>query len=257
MRGGMMNDKVCIVTGGASGIGLAIAESFSEDGARVVAVDINGVKLREEADRIGAEFLQADLSKRDDCRAVVDFTLQTCSRVDVLVNVAGVQAVSPIESFPEDRWDFMISLMLTAPFLLMKYVWPSMKAHGWGRVININSIHGLVASEFKAAYVSAKHGLAGLTKTAALEGGPHGITVNSICPAYVRTPLVDNQIADQAKSHGISREEVIETIMLQKAAVKKLIEPETIADVAMFLCSDTAAHITGSTMTIDGGWTAG
>ncbi len=253
----MMNGKVCIVTGGASGIGLAIAESFSKDGARVVAADINGVKLQEEADRIGAAFLQADLSKRDDCRAVVDFTLKKFYRVDVLVNVAGVQAVSPIESFPEDRWDFMISLMLTAPFLLTKYAWPSMKAHGWGRVININSIHGLVASEFKAAYVSAKHGLAGLTKTAALEGGPYGITVNSICPSYVRTPLVDNQIADQAKNHGISREEVIETIMLQKAAVKKLIEPETIADVAMFLCSDTGAHITGSTMTIDGGWTAG
>ena len=253
----MMNGKVCIVTGGASGIGLAIAESFSKDGARVVAADINGVKLREEADRIGAAFLQADLSRRDDCRAVVDFTLEKFSRVDVLVNVAGVQTVSPIESFPEDRWDFMISLMLTAPFLLTKYAWPSMKMHGWGRVININSIHGLVASEFKAAYVSAKHGLAGLTKTAALEGGPYGITVNSICPGYVRTPLVDSQIADQAKNHGISREEVIETIMLQKAAVKKLIEPETIADVAMFLCSDTGAHITGSTLTIDGGWTAG
>ncbi|MGI6419277.1 MAG: 3-hydroxybutyrate dehydrogenase [Thermoguttaceae bacterium] len=252
----MMKDKVCIVTGGASGIGLAIARSFAGGGAKVVVADINEAKLQAEADRMGAACLKADLSRRDECRAVVDFTLREFSRVDVLVNVAGIQTVSPIEDFPEDKWDLMIALMLTAPFLLTKYAWPSMKAQRWGRVININSIHGLVASEFKAAYVSAKHGLAGLTKTAALEGGPYGITVNSICPAYVRTPLVDNQIADQAKSHGISREEVIETIMLQKAAVKRLIEPETIAEVAAFLCSDAGAHITGSTMTIDGGWTA-
>lgn len=253
----MLKDKVCIVTGGASGIGLAIAESFSKEGAKVIMADINEAKLKEESERIGASYLKTDLSKREDCKALVDFTLQRFSKVDVLVNVAGIQTVSPIENFPEDKWDFMISLMLTAPFLLTKYVWPSMKEQGWGRIINLNSIHGLVASEFKVAYVSAKHGMSGLTKTAALEGGPFGITVNSICPAYVRTPLVDNQIDAQAKTHGISREEVIEKIMLQKSAIKKLIEPETIADVAKFLCSDTGASITGSTMTIDGGWTAG
>lgn len=253
----MLKDKACIVTGGASGIGLAIAESFAREGAKVVVADINEPKLRQEAARIGAAFLTADLRRREDCKAVVEFTLQNLSRVDVLVNVAGIQTVSPIEDFPEDKWDLMIALMLTAPFLLTKYAWPSMKAHRWGRVINLNSIHGLVASEFKAAYVSAKHGLAGLTKTAALEGGPHGITVNSICPAYVRTPLVDHQIDDQAKNHGISRDQVVETILLQKAVVKKLIEPATIAEVAKFLCSDAGAHITGSTLTIDGGWTAG
>lgn len=253
----MLERKICIVTGAASGIGLAIAESFAKDGANVVMADINETALKTEAERIGAVYLKTDLSKRADCKALVDFTLEKYSKVDVLVNVAGIQTVSPIEDFPEDKWDFMMSLMLTAPFLLTKYVWPSMKEQKWGRIINLNSIHGLVASEFKSAYISAKHGMSGLTKTAALEGGPYGITVNSICPAYVRTPLVDNQIDAQAASHGISREEVVEKIMLQKAAVKKLIEPETIADVAKFLCSKAGDHITGSTMTIDGGWTAG
>lgn len=253
----MLKSKVCIVTGAASGIGLAVAEAFSNDGAKVVMADINEERLRNESERISADYIKVDLSTREGCKSLVDYTLNKYSKVDILVNVAGIQTVSPIEDFPEDKWDFMINLMLTAPFLLTKYVWNSMKEQGWGRIINLNSIHGLVASEFKSAYVSAKHGLSGLTKTTALEGGPYGITVNSICPSYVRTPLVDNQIDAQAISHGISREEVVEKIMLQKAAVKKLIEPETIADVAKFLCSNAGAHITGSTFTIDGGWTAG
>lgn len=253
----MLENKVCIVTGAASGIGLAISEAFAQDGGKVVMADINEEKLMTEAERLGNDFFRTDLSKREDCRSLVDYTLGKYSKADVLVNVAGIQTVAPIEEFPEDKWDFMMALMLTAPFLLTKYVWPSMKAQNWGRIINLNSIHGLVASEFKAAYISAKHGLGGLTKTAALEGGKYGITVNSICPAYVRTPLVDNQIDAQAKNHGISRDEVVENIMLQKAVVKKLIEPSTIGEVAKFLCSDAGAHITGSMMTIDGGWTAG
>ena len=253
----MLKDKVAIVTGAASGIGLATAEMLAKEGARVVLADINEAQLEAVSAKIGADALAVDLSKREGCRELADYAMKQHGRIDILVNVAGIQNVASVEDFPEERWDFMISLMLTAPFLLTKYAWPSMRQNGWGRVINLNSIHGLVASEFKSAYVSAKHGLMGLTKTAELEGGPCGITVNSICPAYVRTPLVDNQIEAQAQNHGISKEEVISKIMLQKAAIKTMLEPETIAEAVKFLCSDAAANITGTAFTIDGGWTAG
>lgn len=252
----MLQDKVAIVTGAASGIGLAMAQVFADSGCRVIMADINQDGLERESAAIGADYVVTDLSLRAEAKKLVDFTLEKYGRVDILINVAGIQTVSPIEDFPEDRWDFMINLMLTAPFLLTKYVWPSMKANGWGRIINLNSIHGLVASEYKSAYISAKHGLAGLTKTAALEGGPLGITVNSICPAYVRTPLVDKQIADQAKTHGIPEDQVISEIMLAKAFIKQLLEPKTVAEVAKFLCTDAAASITGVMLPIDGGWTA-
>lgn len=253
----MLKDKVAIVTGAASGIGLATAEMLAKEGVRVVLADINEAQLEAVSAKIGADALAVDLSKREGCRELADYAMKQHGRIDILVNVAGIQNVASVEDFPEERWEFMISLMLTAPFLLTKYAWPSMRQNGWGRVINLNSIHGLVASEFKSAYVSAKHGLMGLTKTAALEGGPCGITVNSICPAYVRTPLVDNQIEAQAQNHGISKEEVVSKIMLQKAAIKTMLEPETIAEAVKFLCSDAAANITGTAFTIDGGWTAG
>lgn len=251
-----MKGKSVIVTGGASGIGLAIATRFSKEGANVAISDINEKKGEEEARRINAFFVKSDLSKQKDCLILIEKVAERFNGIDILVNNAGIQHVSPIDEFPEDKWNFIISLMLTAPFLLTKYVWPFMKKNNWGRIININSVHGLRASEFKSAYISAKHGLIGLTKTAALEGAPYGITVNSICPAYVKTPLVENQIADQAKVHGISEAEVIEKIMLKKAFVKKLVEPAEVAEMALFLCSEASGCITGSAFTIDCGWTA-
>ncbi len=252
----MFKDKVCLITGAASGIGLAISKEFAKEGARVMMVDINEEKLKEESKKIGANYFKANLTEREDNKKVVEVTVEKYGKIDILINVAGIQHVASIEDFPEDKWDFIISLMLTSPFLLTKYSWPYMKDQNWGRVINLNSIHGLVASEYKSAYVSAKHGLTGLTKTAGIEGGKYGITVNSINPAYVRTPLVDDQIADQAKNHGISEEEVVQDIMLEKSFVKKLIEPESIFDIVKLLCSETGDHITGSTISIDGGWTA-
>ena len=251
-----MSQRTALVTGAASGIGLAVSQALAANGVKVVMADLNQATGQAEADKIGALFVQADLSRQADCRALVDAALAKYGRVDILVNNAGIQHVAPIEDFPEEKWEFMIALMLTAPFRLTKYVWPGMKENNWGRIININSVHGLIASPFKSAYISAKHGMTGLTKTAALEGGKFGITVNSICPAYVRTPLVDNQIADQARIHNIPPEQVVEEIMLKNAAVKRMIEPREIGDLVLYLCSDKAACFTGSSLTIDCGWTA-
>jgi len=248
--------RVALVTGAASGIGLACAERLSADGMTVVLADLNEKAGRAHAQRLGGSFVAADLSTRAGCKALVDAALEAHGGVHVLVNNAGYQHVAPIEDFPEDQWDRMISLMLTAPFLLTRYCWPSMKRQKWGRVINIASIHALVASPFKAAYISAKHGLVGLTRTAALEGGELGITANAICPAYVRTPLVDAQIADQAKANRMSEDEVIEKIMLAPAAVKRLLEPREVADFVAYLCSEPAGTITGAALTMDLGWTA-
>ena len=252
----MLDGKVAIVTGAASGIGLACAERLAADGMKVVLADMNEKAGAEHAGRLSGDFIHADLSQRSGCRNLVDQALKKHGAVHVLVNNAGYQHVSPIEDFPEDQWERMLALMLTAPFLLTRYVWPQMKKQKWGRVVNIASIHALIASPFKVGYIAAKHGLLGLTRTAALEGGEHGITVNAICPAYVRTPLVDNQIADQAKANRMSAEEVIEKVMLAPAAVKRLIEPAEVAACVAYLCSDAAGVITGSAMTMDLGWTA-
>ncbi len=248
--------KIAIVTGGASGIGLACAQRLSSQGHQVVIADLSEKTGGEHARRLGGKFIAADLSKRDGCRKLVDETLNAYGAVHILVNNAGYQHVSPIEDFPEDQWERMLALMLTAPFLLTRYCWPAMKKQKWGRIVNIGSIHALVASPFKVGYIAAKHGLVGLTRTAALEGGEHGITANAICPAYVRTPLIDSQIADQAKANNLSPEEVIEKIMLAPAAVKRLIEPSEVAYFVAYLCSEPAGVITGAALTMDLGWTA-
>jgi len=256
MGDNVIQDKVAVVTGGASGIGLAIAERFAADGAKVVVSDINPEAGQAAADRLGGMFVQGDLSQRAACKMLIDRTVEAFGTVHILVNNAGFQHIEAVEEFPEDTWDKMIALMLTAPFLLTRYAWPYMKQQKWGRVVNMSSIHGVIASPFKAGYISAKHGMIGLTRTTALEGGPHGITVNAICPAYVRTPLVENQIADQARTRGLSEEEVIQNVMLEPAAIKRLIEPSEVAALVAYLCQDEAGVISGSPIMIDLAWTA-
>ncbi len=251
-----MSGRVAIVTGAGSGIGQAVVEVLAREGDRVVVADIKEEQGRAVAEANGGLFVATNLAERADCRRLVDVTLEHYGKVDILVNNAGFQHIDAVEDFPEDTWDTMIAVMLTAPFLLTKYVWPSMKAQRWGRVVNIGSVHSLRASPFKSGYISAKHGVLGLTRTAALEGGPLGITVNTICPAYVRTPLVENQIAAQARTRGISPDEVIEKVMLEPAAIKRLIEPVEVGEMVRFLCSDAASSITGSALTMDLGWTA-
>ena len=248
--------RSAIVTGAAGGIGKSIAEALSQEGYDVIVADkdeINGLSVSE---AIGGVFIRVDLTDRESCRHLIEAAVEELGRIDILVNNAGFQYVKPLEDFPEDKWEEMLQVMLTAPFLLTKYAWPHMKKRNWGRVVNIASIHGLVASPNKVGYTSAKHGLLGLTRTAALEGGAHGITVNAICPAYVRTSLVENQIADQAQVHDLEEDEVVEKIMLKSAAIKRIIEPDEISSLVLYLCSDHASSITGSCWTIDCGWTA-
>ena len=247
-------EKTVLITGAGSGIGRAIAEAFAREGAQVLLHDLNPA-ARSVADGLGATFLLADLSEPEAVRGLAEAAL-ALGRVDILVNNAGFQHIAPVEEFPEEMWLRMLQVLLTAPFQLIKYLLPGMKQSGWGRIVNIASVHGLVASPYKSAYISAKHGLLGLTKTVALETGGHGVTVNAICPAYVRTPLVEHQIADQARSRGIPVDEVVEKVMLEPAAIKRLIEPSEVSDLALFLASDRAGAMTGGVHTIDLGWTA-
>jgi len=251
-----MNHKIAIVTGGASGIGYAAAESLINAGHKVVIADLNAELGEESAQKLGALFIQVDLSIQEDNKRLIDETVSHFGSVDILVNNAGFQHISTIEDFSEDTWNTMISVMLTSPFLLTRYTLPYMKANQWGRIINIASVHGLVASAYKSAYISAKHGLLGFTKTMALEGGEFGITSNAICPAYVRTPLVDKQIQAQALSNQISEKDVVEKIMLKNAAIKKLIEPEEVGEFVAYLASPIAKSFTGATLALDLGWTA-
>jgi 3-hydroxybutyrate dehydrogenase len=252
-----LSGKAALVTGAASGIGRAIAEDLSAHGAGVLLADLNQEQGESVASTLPrALFQRADVTSRDDCRALVDRVDREWGGVDILINNAGVQHVAPIEEFPEDRWEQLIRIMLIAPFLLTRYAVPHMYSRGWGRIVNIASIHGLVASPYKSAYVAAKHGVLGLTKTVALEAGDKGVTCNAICPSYVRTPLVERQIDDLASANQISREAVVEEILLAPAARKRLLEPSEVAQLATFLCSEPAAGITGSAQTIDCGWTA-
>lgn len=251
-----MSQRVALVTGAAGGIGRAVAHTLAQAGHAVVVADRRAEPAQAVADEVGGLAVAVDLAVASECRRLVDTALAHYGRVDILVNNAGYQHIAPIEEFPEAVWEHMLAVMLTAPFLLTKYVWPSMKAQGWGRIVNMGSIHSVVASPFKVGYISAKHGLLGLTRTAAREGGAVGITVNALLPAYTRTELVENQIADQARTRGLEPQAVVDTVMLAQAAVKRLVEPEEVAALVAYLCSDAAGAITGADWAIDLGWTA-
>ena len=247
--------KTALVTGAASGIGKATAERFAAEGARVIVNDVSA-SGREAAESIGGAFILADLADADQTRALAEQAIRVHGGVDILVNNAGMQHVSPIEAFPDEEWERMLRIMLTAPFLLTKRLLPGMAERGWGRIVNMSSVHGLIASPNKSAYIAAKHGIVGLTKAAAVEAGPRGVTVNAVCPSFVRTPLVENQLPDLARASGVALEDVVEQVVLAQASVKRLIEPEEIAELVLFLASDAASAITGSAYPIDLAWTA-
>ena len=238
-----------MIPGGGSGIGRACALRLAEAGASVVVVDRDAEAAKEAAAEVGGTAVAVDLSDLD---AVDALDLD----VDILVNNAGLQHVAPLHEFPVDRFSYILRLMLEAPFRLVRGALPHMYAGRWGRVVNISSIHGLRASAYKSAYVTAKHGLEGLSKVIALEGAEHGVTSNCVNPAYVRTPLVEGQIADQATAHGLSPDRVVTDVMLAPAAVKRLIEPAEVAEAVAYLCSPFAASVTGTSLVLDGGWSA-
>jgi 3-hydroxybutyrate dehydrogenase len=245
-----LSGRAVIVTGAASGIGRAIAERLIVDGARVLAVD-----LEPDESGPGVPF-GADLTTREGNMAAVEHAVERFGRLDAVVANAGFQHVAPVSEFPEDRWEALIALLLTSPFLLAKYAWTHLEENGDGRFLAIASIHGLVASPFKAGYVAAKHGLLGLVKVLALEGAEKGIAATAICPAFVRTPLVEQQIAAQAEAHGVPAERVLEEVILQPQAVKRLLEPAEVADVAAFLLGPAGRSFTGAPVIMDLGWSA-
>ncbi|MCB1680761.1 MAG: 3-hydroxybutyrate dehydrogenase [Alphaproteobacteria bacterium] len=258
----MLKGKSAIITGSTSGIGLGIAKGFAAEGVNIV---MNGFgkpdeieKIRSEIEAMGvkAHYNGADMTKPDEITALVEDAEKTMGSVDILVNNAGIQFVSPVDEFPPEKWNAIIGIDLSASFHTVRAAVPLMRKQGWGRIINIASAHALVASPFKTAYVSAKHGLLGFTKTVALEVAQNNITCNAICPGYVWTPLVEGQVKDTAKARGITEDEVIKNVLLAAQWTKKFVTVEQIAGTALFLCSDTAQNITGTSIVIDGGWTA-
>ncbi|MFJ1970030.1 3-hydroxybutyrate dehydrogenase [Streptomyces sp. NPDC087903] len=249
-----LGGRTALVTGAAGGIGRACALRLAAAGAKVRAVDRDAAGLAELAEhsRGLAGVVEAHVLDLTD----LDAAELAAAGTDVLVNNAGLQLVRPIEEFPPDVFHTVLTVMLEAPFRLIRGALPHMYGQGWGRIVNVSSVHGLRASAYKAAYVAAKHGLEGLSKTAALEGAPHGVTSNCVNPAYVRTPLVEKQLADQARTHGIPEERVLSEVLLQDSAVKRLIEPEEVAEAVAYLCGPHASFLTGTSLVLDGGWTA-
>jgi 3-hydroxybutyrate dehydrogenase len=257
----MVENKVVIITGSARGIGFEIGKHFAESGAKVVLSDINDEAVKEAAEslkQLGYDSIgiKADVTKEEDIVNMVKEAKETYGSIDIVINNAGLQHVSPIEDFPTDRYELMIKIMLTAPFILTKNVFPIMKEQGFGRIINVSSINGVIGFAGKAAYNSAKHGVIGLTKVAALEGAEHGITVNALCPGYVDTPLVRGQMADLAKTRNVPVEDVLAEVLLPLVPQKRLLDVSEIADYALFLASDKAKSVTGQAVVIDGGYTA-
>lgn len=258
----MAEAKVVIVTGSSSGIGLGVATAFAEKGHKVA---VNARSLKPEVETIVADlssrggkviFAQGDMSKPEECKGMVQSVIDHWGRVDVLVNNAGIQHVEPIDEFPDEKWEAVVGINLSSAFYTTKAALPSMKKSGWGRIINMASAHGLVASAYKSAYVAAKHGIVGLTKVTALETAEMGITANTICPGYVWTPLVEKQIPEQAAAHNMTEDQVVREVLLSNQPNKKFATVEEIGDIAVFLASDGAASITGTTISVDGGWTA-
>jgi 3-hydroxybutyrate dehydrogenase len=245
-----LTGRTALVTGAGSGIGAACARRLAAGGARVLVVDRQGEAAEKVAAEVGGLAVVTDLSAPGFADGLPD------EPVDIVVNNAGFQHVAPIEEFPPEVFATMLRVMVEAPFLIARRVLPGMYAKGWGRIVNISSVHGLRASPYKSAYTTAKHALEGFSKTLALEGAPHGVTSTCVCPAYVRTALVEGQIADQARMHGIGADEVVEDIMLEPAAIKRLIEPEEVAELVAYLCGPSGSFITGVSLPVDGGWTA-
>jgi 3-hydroxybutyrate dehydrogenase len=254
-----LEGRTALVTGAGSGIGRACARRLAADGAHVVVADINAEAAGKVAAEIGGTPVAVDLSDPEflvSWRGQLPPSADTRLSADIVVNNAGFQHIAPIEEFPPEVFSKILRLMVEAPFLLARAVLPGMYERGWGRIVNISSVHGLRASPYKAAYVTAKHALEGLSKVIALEGAPHGVTSNCVNPAYVRTPLVEHQIADQARTHGIGPDDVVQQIMLAPAAIKRLIEPHEVADMVAYLCGPQGSFITGTSIPIDGGWSA-